>query len=233
MIGLRSIMTRIRLHAEQRRVAIVEAAAPLFARHGFAGTTTKQVAAAAGVSEALMFQHFPTKAALYHEILRLGCEGDPGMERLSQLEPSTAALVEMVQLMVRHVVLGEACAGGEPDVEARLALHSLAEDGEYVRLVSDWIAERVLPKYLECVTAAARAGDLRPAAGDPANGFWFAYHAAAMTAFGRLSGRPAFPYVGPLPTVLSDLARFVLRGIGLDERAIEAHLGGPSLAAAE
>jgi AcrR family transcriptional regulator len=226
-------MAKIRLHAEQRRIAIVEAAAPLFARYGFAGTTTKQIAAAAGVSEALLFQHFPSKAALYREILRLGCEGDPGMARLSELQPSTASLVEMVQLMVRHVVLGEACARGEPDVEARLALHSLVEDGEYVRLVSDWVAERVLPKYLECHNAAEQAGDVRPAAGDPANSFWFAYHAAAMTAFGRLSGRPAFPYAGPLPVVLSDLTRFVLRGIGLEDRVIETHLGGQSLAAAE
>ena len=57
---------------------------------------------------------------------------------------------------------------------------------------------------------------------DPAHGFWFAYHAAAMTAFGQLSGRPAFPYGSPSPTVLSDLIGFVLRGIGLEDRAIAA-----------
>ena len=86
-------MGKLRLPAEARRVGIVEAAKPLFARHGFAGTTTRQIARAAGVSEALVFQHFPSKAALYREILRLGCEGDPGLERLGELEPSTASLV--------------------------------------------------------------------------------------------------------------------------------------------
>ena len=75
-------MSKPRLHAEERRVAIVEAAKPLFAQHGFAGTTTKQIARAAGVSEALVFQHFPSKAALYREILLQGCDGDPGLERL-------------------------------------------------------------------------------------------------------------------------------------------------------
>ena len=83
-------MTRTRLDFEERRKAIVEAAKPLFARHGFAGTTTKEIAQAAGVSEALVFQHFPSKAALYREILQQGCEGDPGLERLGELEPSTA-----------------------------------------------------------------------------------------------------------------------------------------------
>ena len=217
-------MARVRLNAEQRRVAIVEAAAPLFARHGFSGTTTRQIAAAAGVSEALMFQHFPSKAALYHEILMLGCTGDPGLERLSQLEPSTTALVEMVELMVQHIVLGEPGAGADTKVEARLALYSLVEDGEYVRLVGEWIAERILPKYLACHAAAVRAGDVRRAGRDPAHGFWFGYHAAAMTAFGQLSGRPAFPYGTASPTVLADLIGFILRGIGLEDRVIDAHL---------
>jgi AcrR family transcriptional regulator len=41
----------------------------LFAANGFTGTTTKQIARAAGVSEALLFKHFPTKHALYTAML--------------------------------------------------------------------------------------------------------------------------------------------------------------------
>jgi AcrR family transcriptional regulator len=40
-------MTRVRLGAEERRQAIVAAAVPLFARNGFAGTTTKEIARSA------------------------------------------------------------------------------------------------------------------------------------------------------------------------------------------
>jgi len=48
---------------------LITAAASLFAAKGFNGTTTKAIANAAGVSEALLFKHFPTKRALYGAIL--------------------------------------------------------------------------------------------------------------------------------------------------------------------
>jgi len=41
----------------------------LFSQRGFRGTTTKEIAAAAGVSEAMVFRHFATKEELYSAIL--------------------------------------------------------------------------------------------------------------------------------------------------------------------
>ena len=58
-----------RLAGEERSQAIVKAALGLFAKHGFDATTTRSLAHAAGVSEALLFKHFPTKRALYRAIL--------------------------------------------------------------------------------------------------------------------------------------------------------------------
>ncbi|MDF0673818.1 MAG: TetR/AcrR family transcriptional regulator [Nitrospira sp.] len=52
-----------------RQASLISAATSLFAANGFTGTTTKQIAKAAGVSEALLFKHFPTKHALYTAIL--------------------------------------------------------------------------------------------------------------------------------------------------------------------
>ncbi|MDF0668581.1 MAG: TetR/AcrR family transcriptional regulator [Nitrospira sp.] len=48
---------------------MISAATSLFAANGFTGTTTKQIAKAAGVSEALLFKHFLTKRALCTVIL--------------------------------------------------------------------------------------------------------------------------------------------------------------------
>ena len=47
-------MAHSRLDSDERRQTIVDAAVPLFARKGFAGTTTRELAEAAGISEALV-----------------------------------------------------------------------------------------------------------------------------------------------------------------------------------
>lgn len=60
---------RTRPTSQQRQAGLIAAAASLFAAKGFNGTTTKEIARAAGVSEALVFKHFPTKHALYGAIL--------------------------------------------------------------------------------------------------------------------------------------------------------------------
>jgi AcrR family transcriptional regulator len=52
-----------------RREQILNTAVSLFSQHGFSGTTTKKIAAAAGVSEAMVFRHFSTKDELYGAIL--------------------------------------------------------------------------------------------------------------------------------------------------------------------
>lgn len=216
-------MTRVRLGAEERRKAIVEAAMPLFARNGFAGTTTKEIARAAGVSEALLFQHFPSKAALYQAIVARGCEGDPELEQLTLLPPCTATLVRMTRLMLAHFVLGALGDPEEREAQHRLMVNSLLEDGAYARLVFAWVTEQVGPLFRASMAAAADAGDLRPGVGYSANAFWFAEHVAAMIAYSRLPGEPAVPYEGSIEAVLEDALRFILRGLGLTEGAIARH----------
>ena len=58
-----------RTSCHERQASLISVATSLFAANGFTGTTTKQIARAAGVSEALLFKHFPTKHALYTAIL--------------------------------------------------------------------------------------------------------------------------------------------------------------------
>lgn len=58
-----------RLTAPERRAAILRAAMDLFGRRGFAGVTTRELAGASGISEAMLFRHFPHKEALYRAIL--------------------------------------------------------------------------------------------------------------------------------------------------------------------
>jgi TetR/AcrR family transcriptional regulator len=55
--------------ATDRKHQLLETALDVFSRQGFEGATTKEIAAAAGVAEAVIFRHFPTKLALYTEVL--------------------------------------------------------------------------------------------------------------------------------------------------------------------
>src|SRR5947209_19559154 len=54
----------IRLSAQDRRQQIMTVAVGLFARKGYQGTTTREIAGEAGVNEALLFRHFPRKENL-------------------------------------------------------------------------------------------------------------------------------------------------------------------------
>lgn len=58
-----------RLSASERREQLLEIAVDLFSRKGFNGTTTREIAAAAGVTEAIIFRHFETKDQLYTAII--------------------------------------------------------------------------------------------------------------------------------------------------------------------
>jgi len=65
-----------RLPADERRKQLIEVSIDLFSRKGFAGTTTKEIAAAAGVTEAIIFRHFATKQDLYTAIVERMCSRD-------------------------------------------------------------------------------------------------------------------------------------------------------------
>jgi AcrR family transcriptional regulator len=57
------------MSAPERRAAILRASFPLFAVRGFEGTTTRDLASAAGVTEPILYRHFPSKADLFAAVL--------------------------------------------------------------------------------------------------------------------------------------------------------------------
>ena len=97
-----------RLSAEERRQAIADAVRGVFADKGFDGTTTRELAKAAGVSEALLYKHFPSKESLYAAMLDACVKGPTFAEfkRILTLDPSTSTLVFMVHFVVTRFVQG-------------------------------------------------------------------------------------------------------------------------------
>jgi AcrR family transcriptional regulator len=59
-----------RLSADARRQAILAAAKSAFGSHGYHATTTRDIAAAARVSEALLYQHFDGKRQLFEAVVQ-------------------------------------------------------------------------------------------------------------------------------------------------------------------
>src|SRR5580704_11214794 len=98
--------TTPKLSSEERRAAIIKAVRRVFAEKGFDGTKTRELAEAAGVSEALLFKHFPNKEALY-SAMQVSCctEQHSGtIERLRALEPSASTLVCLIHFIVSKVL---------------------------------------------------------------------------------------------------------------------------------
>ena len=60
---------RIRVSAEDRRSMILEAGRHMFARKGYHGTGTAELAARAGCSEPTLYKYFPSKQAVFAAVL--------------------------------------------------------------------------------------------------------------------------------------------------------------------
>ena len=225
-------MTR-KLKAEDRRPAIAEAVIPVFARHGFVGATTKKLAEAAGVSEALLYKYFPSKEAIYQEILRLLPKRiDNPFARVGALKPSTELLICWTHGWA-HLFLFRDGSEQQEDFRNvhRLILNSLMEDGEFARRVFKKVAQLV--DFQAAYEAAKSAGDIAPGIVDPTNAFWFVHNTIVMTTYTCLPPRATVDYVGTNEELIRQTVVFVLRGLGMKDRVIAAKYNAKTLALIE
>jgi AcrR family transcriptional regulator len=216
-------MSTLRMTSDLRRQLILGAAKRCFARSGFAGTTTKSVAAAAAISEGLLFKHFPTKSALYAEILAEACETDPALHRLLGLEPSTEALVVLVRKMVGHFLHVWDVPDQQEAQRLRLMITSHLDDGEFARLLYEKIGNLIGPMFTASLERAVAAGAASRVGREPLNLFWFAHHTVMMAALARLPSVPCLSYANAVD-LERQVCEFILRGVGLNETAIASHL---------
>lgn len=131
----------VRMAGEERRLQILAVAVSLFSRKGFRGTTTKEIAHAAGVSEAMVFRHFATKEELYAAILdHKACSHD-------NFEPAEMAADAIKRKDDRAVFESLALAAlnhHEKDPEfQRLLLHSALEKHELAEMFFEKFVRRV------------------------------------------------------------------------------------------
>ena len=141
------------MRGDERREQILTTAVNLFSRNGFRGTTTKEIARAAGVSEAMVFRHFATKEALYGAILDdKGCREGVGRFPWENNDLLKRAIEEKDDFEVFYQIAVSALEkhqSSEPFMRllfySALEAHELAEQffGDFVAKVYDFIGDYI------------------------------------------------------------------------------------------
>ncbi|MBV9215857.1 MAG: TetR/AcrR family transcriptional regulator [Acidobacteria bacterium] len=133
------------MSGDARREQILRTAVELFSQKGFKGTTTKEIAKAAGVSEAMVFRHFENKEVLYGAILHnKGCE--EGVHRFpwEDNERLKKAVEQKDDVAVFYNIAFDALTKHEAEVGfMRLLFYSALEEHE--------LAERFFHEFIERV----------------------------------------------------------------------------------
>jgi AcrR family transcriptional regulator len=190
-----------RLAARDRRTQILAAAMEVFSEQGFHGTRTRELAARAGVSEALVFSHFPTKEALIRAIL----EEVGFRQRISALEDRSKRVSPREALRaLAEEVLTNLCE--RPEI-FRVVFFGILETpelaGEFYR---DFLSRLLaLETRLFARAFAARRGRGHAAAEDPAV-VARSFHGSLM--FYNLAG--AIVRIEPLPRDPRSLAAAIV-----------------------
>jgi TetR/AcrR family transcriptional regulator len=132
---------RMRLSSKERRNQLLRIAVKLFSQRGFEGTTTKSIAAAAGVSEAVIFQHFKTKKELWSSIFDYKAELTGFKEWEEQLRECADQLDDkkLIFLMIERILKSNR---EDPQIQ-RLMFHSVLSG----RPLPKSMRQRILPLH--------------------------------------------------------------------------------------
>jgi AcrR family transcriptional regulator len=121
---------RTKLSGNERREQIIRMATDLFSRDGFRGATMRQLAEKAGISEAMIYHHFPSKEALYDAMLQQKLESSKHL--FYPLEAASAGQ----DRTVLETIVGNFLREGRNDISyMRMLLYSALEGHEYARKV--------------------------------------------------------------------------------------------------
>lgn len=133
-----------RMSGDKRREQILQTAFELFSRRGFSGTTTKDIARAAGVSEAMVFKHFSTKDELYGALLEAKkCSDGLTQYPWESNEPLLAAMRAKDDFGVFYHFARQALEKHQEDIAfMRMIFYSALEEHELAeRFFGDFVGE--------------------------------------------------------------------------------------------
>jgi AcrR family transcriptional regulator len=152
---------QIRFSSADRREQILEVASGLFAQQGFQGTTTKVIAEKSGVTEALIFRHFPSKEELYWAVIERKIECAAPLERLLENLEAGGDDLDVLSRVAFEVLERRA----KDQTLSRLLLYSALEKHELSeRFFRNYIANyfEVLARFVRQGIAAGRFRNVDP-----------------------------------------------------------------------
>jgi len=214
-----------RLPSDERRDHILGAALQVFAERGFHGATTRELAKAAGVSEALMFRHFPTKEELYTALQMHCCQAknEKMGATLAQLDDSTASLIALVHYMMAKTLRPASQVDPREQALLRLLATSFLEDGRFARGFMENAVKEMIQKLQTCLRAAIAAGDAEESPVQENVGAWFVQHLAAMLMFNEMPGKPVVKLAPARNAQIEQAVWFACQGLGLKPGAIRRY----------
>ena len=139
------------------RERVFAAAAAEFAARGYAGANVDRIARAARLNKAMIYYHFPSKAALYREILR-----DMFAAVLARVRAVAAGDASPDQKIRGFVAAIAAEAEARPHFPP-IWLREIAEGGEHVDAVTLGYPRAVLATLGTIIDEGCRAGRFKPA----------------------------------------------------------------------
>jgi len=224
--------TKKRMKGSKRKQAILRAARPLFAQNGFHGTSVRDIAKAADVSEALLYRHFVSKEAMYDEVLDYaGTVSATAFDKLQDLEPGAEALVVQIYFLVRLILFEVPRLKDQQHWHERLLFRSLLGDAKYARNHFANLRGIMDKRINACFEAAARAGEVTVDPAENRNNMWFVHHLAMALNLCHMSDKPAFEYEVSKDEMAERAVLFCLRGVGMTESAINQHFRSRKLQA--
>lgn len=148
--------------AAERRAAIIQSAMKLFSERGFRGTTTRELASAVGVSEPVLYQHFPSKGDLYTAIIETAMNRD----QYTEVERMLSSAEQGPRVLLKLLALEAAKWHRDNEDYVRLIHFSALERHELADLANKVHAARffeLVASYMqrEMEAGRLRAGDAR------------------------------------------------------------------------
>ena len=144
------------LHSE-KRTAILDGAAAVFAEHGYEGASMSMITAAAGVSKGTIYQHFPGKAALFGATVARECERI--LAEIFQTPASTADLAGRLREICTNAVR-QATSPSALAIE-RIVTAEATHFPELAQIFYDAGPARGIAAMAELLAGEVRAGRLR------------------------------------------------------------------------